>query len=123
MGKEILPISVPRFFRMERRLFEELNFHPQVISLLMKLGEEQTEIIAKYLELGYGPTVDLTTPLNVLKEQVNKEGVASRINLSAAAFVVSNCATLFSSRDWAATGVLSCIVGNAISIFTPKQKF
>lgn len=121
MGKDIRRMQVDHFFQMERKLFQYLEFDPRIIALLMELGEAQYSVISSYLEEGRGHTVDLAEPVNKLKKRLQVNGVASRIDLSAVAFVLSNSSMLFTTRDWTAAGALSCIAGNAIGIIKSNK--
>lgn len=117
MGKQILPMRPEYFFKMEARLFEELKIAPSVANLLMKLGREQSRVIEKFQKNHYQPPVDISESVKKLQKEVKKEGAASRVNLSSVAFVISNSAVLFTTRDWSAAGVFSCMVGHAVGSF------
>ncbi|WP_435641122.1 hypothetical protein [Micavibrio aeruginosavorus] len=121
MGKDILPMRAEYFFKMEERLFEELKFDPRVIALLMKLGKDQSQIIEKFQKSHYQSPVDISESVKRLQKEVKNEKVVSRINLSSVAFVISNSAVLFTTRDWSAAGVFSCMIGNAVSSIKEKQ--
>ena len=103
------------FLKMERRLLEELRLHPAVIDLLISLVELEEQYC---LELTRAEPIKrhgmITSTIMELLQSLETQ-VAARANLvrvpirqlSAAALMISDSAVFFTTRDWAATGVLS----------------
>lgn len=119
LAKNVRTMDDEYFFDMEEHLFENLDLDPRVISLLMKLGKERMHIIRQFQMRRYG-AVDISESAKRLQYEVKKKGLASRVDLSAVAFVISNSSVLFTTRDWSAAGVFSCMIGHAVGAVKTK---
>lgn len=118
--KKVFPMEDTHFLEMERRLFQRLGFKPKVVSFLMNLGEKEIEALDYLRHRDRGarksgrPEALNKKRLKQIEKQVEKNQLILKIDLSSIAFVVSNSAVLFTTRDWTAAGVFSMMIGQAL---------
>lgn len=111
-----LPMSYDYFLRMEKRLFIDLNLHPRVIELMMRVISNQAAEIEKIKSgeraIRHGTVRPLVAdPIFRWREQrfESQDLKISTNRIVAAATIVADVSVLFTTRDWSVAGTLSMI--------------
>jgi hypothetical protein len=113
------PMPLEHFFRMERRLATSAGLHPRVRALILDFLRAR-EVALEAMRRGEAalrqgqvrePPTKLLTRL--MREESGPTGVApiSTSKLTGILTIVMDFATLFTTRDWSVTSVLSATAG------------
>lgn len=123
-GANARKMTFEHFLKMERRLLKSLNVHPAVINTmiqLMELEEEYIDHVRSGREvIGVGKVrQSLSNTVDRLTERVS--GNKNIINLPALNMVsilgiTANAGVMITTRDWSATGTISVITSQAITL-------
>ncbi len=114
-------MNIEYFGQMERKLFNEVGLHPDVVELAMGIVEDNMSFVEDvrkgnaFLEQGSTREVfeRVGRECRGDENQYPWSGLINRGNVASAIIVVSNLSTLFTTRDWTVTGTLSAIAGSA----------
>ncbi len=111
------------FLKMEMRLFEELEVKEELRNYLITYAENNLNVVEDFQAKKIKPKEPFTMREGIkgMIENLKKEKLIKKVNLSSLAFWVSNSSVLFTTRDWTSAGVFSCMVSEAIKSIQPKQ--
>lgn len=123
-GANASKMSFEHFIKMERKLLKKLNVHPAVVATLVELMELEKDYIETIRQgrevVGQGKiTATLSSAVNQLSDKVSGKKNDIRfpaLNMASVLGITANAGVMFTTRDWSATGTISVIASQSISL-------
>jgi len=118
-------MTYDHFIKMERKLFEELQIHPSVRTLILDLLETQRTLIdnsragdeSNFNDARILPFLEkIISQLSIGTKQRSYKLALSSLNVSSLIGILSNTGILVTTRDWGVTGAISTMASFSFSI-------
>jgi hypothetical protein len=117
-SSDVKPMDYEHFVEMERRIFQNLKFSPKLIETLMPLVVMQKQTVESKIEVPKNSVINIFSQIS---DKIKKEDkTVVKINLCAAITLLANYSVLWTTRDWGATGTLSCLASVHMTLFQER---